>query len=130
MLHSEFRERVVKVILLIPYGKVMSYGQVAVYMGVPRAARQVGRTMRGLEDKVNLPWWRVVNNAGRITIKGNLYNDQVLQRKLLRAEGIPVSDDFTFDIEKYRFYPSDKLLKEMKLDNEYIKMLHEKYFPT
>ena len=130
MVYSEFKERVIKVIRLVPYGKVVSYGQVAVYVGIPRAARQVGRTMHNLEGKVTLPWWRVVNNSGRITIKGNLYNDQELQRKLLKAEGIPVSDDFTFDISKYRFHPSTKLLKEMELDDEYIKMLHERYFPT
>jgi len=127
---SEFKKKMIQVISWIPHGKVMSYGQVAVYIGVPRGARQVGWSMRSLEGKVDSPWWRVVNNAGRITIKGNLYNDQELQKKLLITEGIPVKDDFTFEIEKYRFYPDMELLKEMELDKEYLAMIHEKYFPT
>lgn len=125
---SQFKDRVVKIIRLVPRGKVVSYGQVALYVGVPRAARQVGWIMRSLETKVDMPWWRVVNNAGRITIKGNFYNDPPLQKKLLEAEGIPIAEDYTFDIKKYRFHPSSELLKEMELEDEYIKMLHEKYF--
>ena len=51
----------------IPYGRVVSYGQVAAYVGVPRGARQVGWTLRRLED-IDIPWWRVINNEGRISI--------------------------------------------------------------
>lgn len=127
---SEFKNKMIQVIRWTPRGKVVSYGQVAVYVGVPRAARQVGRILRSLEGKIDLPWWRVVNNAGRITIKGNLYNDQEIQKKLLEAEGILVRDDFTFDINAYRFYPSRELLKKMGLNKEYLTMIHEKYFPT
>lgn len=127
---SKFADRVVQVIKWIPHGKVLSYGQIAAYVGVPRAAQQVGWIMRSLETKVDMPWWRVVNNAGRITIKGNLFNDPPLQKKLLEAEGIDFSEEYTFDINKYRYYPSIELLKKMELDNEYLKMLHEKYFPT
>jgi len=112
---SQFKEKVINVIRLIPRGKVVSYGQVAVYVGVPRAARQIGWTMSKIGN-IDLPWWRVVNNAGKITFKGSLYNNKVLQKKLLEAEGILVADDYTFDIEKYRFSPSSKQLHEMELD--------------
>ncbi len=125
---SQFKERVIKVIRMIPTGKVMSYGQVALYVGVPRAARQVGWIMRSVETKVDMPWWRVLNNAGRLTIKGNIYNDQPLQKKLLEPEGIVISDDYELDIKKYRFIPTEKQLKEMELDARYIKMVQEKYF--
>ena len=109
MIVSEFKDKVVQVIRWVPRGKVVSYGQVAVYIGVPRAARQVGWTMRGLEGKIEIPWWRVVNNAGRITIKGNLYNDQALQKKLLEAEGIKVKKDKVVDFKKLFWDPSSEL---------------------
>ncbi|HSX09060.1 MAG TPA: MGMT family protein [Candidatus Saccharimonadales bacterium] len=112
---SQFKERVINVIRQIPRGKVVSYGQVAAYVGMPRAARQIGWTMSKLGN-VDLPWWRVVNNAGKITFRGSLYNDKALQKKLLEAEGIPVADDYTFDIEKYRFSPNPKQLQKMELD--------------
>ena len=72
---SNFTQKVIEVVQSIPLGKVVSYGQVAVYIGVPRAARQVGWTLRGIEESVSLPWWRVINNKGRISIEGNLHNE-------------------------------------------------------
>lgn len=127
---SEFKHRVINVIKSVPYGHVMSYGQVATYVGVPRGARQVGWIMRSVETKEDLPWWRILNNAGRITIKGNLYNNQPLQKKLLESEGIVVSEDLTMDINKYRYIPSDEEFKKLHLDDEYIKKIREKYFRT
>ena len=45
---SKFKDGVIKVVNLIPYGKIVSYGQVALYLGLPRAARQVGWVLNGL----------------------------------------------------------------------------------
>ncbi len=125
--HSEFTRKVIAVIQSIPYGKVVSYGQVAVYIGVPRAARQVGWILRSLDDTINIPWWRVVNNKGRISIEGNLHNDKIMQRKLLQNEGVEVADDYTFDIEKYRFIADNELLEKWSLPKEYREKVTEKY---
>lgn len=100
---SKFKEALIKIVRSVPEGKVVSYGQVALYAGLPRAARQVGWVLRGIETSVDLPWWRVINNEGKITIKGNKYHDKELQKRLLQAEGVPVSDSYEVDIEKYRF---------------------------
>jgi methylated-DNA-protein-cysteine methyltransferase-like protein len=59
--------------------QVVSHGQVAAYIGTPRAARQVGWAMRSLEGTPSFPWWRVLNSAGRLTIKGNQFNTAQLQ---------------------------------------------------
>lgn len=125
---SRFKSAVINVILQIPKGTVASYGQVALYVGVPRAARQVGWILRGIEEEIELPWWRVINNAGRISIKGNKYNTPELQRKLLESEGIEIKEDFTFNIHRYRWIPNDTTLVSFGLDEEYIQMLHKKYF--
>src|SRR3989304_10327347 len=103
---SKFKDGVIKVVSKVPYGKVVSYGQVALYIGVPRAARQVGWTLNRMEGVEKIPWWRVVNNQGRISIKGSKYSANE-QRNLLLQENIAVSADMTFDIEKYRFLPDD-----------------------
>lgn len=123
-----FKEKVIQIIQMVPSGKVVSYGQVAAYVGAPRAARQVGWILRGIDSAVTFPWWRVVNNTGRISIKGNFNADKTLQRKLLESEGVTVLDNFTLDIEQYRFIPDDTLLKQFELDETYLERLKEKFF--
>lgn len=106
---SQFKAKVIIVVRSVPAGKVVSYGQVALMAGAPRAARQVGWILHGTENEIDLPWWRVVNNAGRISIKGSRFNTPQLQRQLLEAEGLEISDLFDFDIEKYRFRPEENI---------------------
>jgi methylated-DNA-protein-cysteine methyltransferase related protein len=98
-----FKDRVLKTILKIPKGKLMSYGQVAARAGSPRAARQVGWILHGLDGEHDIPWWRVINNGGYISIKGNFFSTPALQRELLRKEKIKVGDDFKIDLEFYRW---------------------------
>ena len=114
---------IISVVNTIPVGQVVSYGQVALYVGLPRGARVVGWILRGLEG-VDIPWWRVINNSGRISIKGNRYNSPADQRKLLRREGVEVSDLFEIDIEKYRFIPSIRLLSKLELPREYLSSIN------
>ena len=129
---SKFKAGVIKFVRLVPRGKVVSYGQVALYLGLPRAGRQVGWVLNKLEKSVIVPWWRVVNTLGRISIKGSYYSADD-QKKLLMSEGIVVADDLTFEIEKYRFIPDDELVSKLELDPSYLefvsnKMPFSKYF--
>lgn len=124
---STFTQKVIQVIKSIPFSKVVSYGQVAAYVGFPRAARQVGWTLRSIKDSNSLPWWRVINSKGRISIEGNLYNDKHLQKKLLESEGIVISSDFKIDIEKYRFIADNEMLESWRLPKNYIEKLINKY---
>jgi alkylated DNA nucleotide flippase Atl1 len=52
----------------IPPGRVASYGAVAAAAGRPGAARAVGRILRGVGEREDVPWWRVINSRGEITI--------------------------------------------------------------
>jgi methylated-DNA-protein-cysteine methyltransferase-like protein len=125
---SPFKEKVIEIIRLVPHGKVVSYGQVAVYAGVPRAAREVGWILNGTEGQhIDLPWWRVVNNKGYLSIRGASSNDKSLQKKLLEAEGIEISDEFELEIEKYRYVLPVEELKKLHLSEEYIENLLAKY---
>lgn len=88
----------------VPEGRVVSYGQVAAACGSPRAARQVGWMLRLLDGNNTVPWWRVINNLGYISIKGNVISTPLAQKKFLEAEDVKVTDDFKIDIEKYRYH--------------------------
>lgn len=122
---TKFKEKVIEIVKLIPKGSVVSYGQVALYTGMPRAARQVGWILNQLLDKTPVPWWRVVNNEGRISIKDSRYS-ALDQKKLLESENIKVSKDLTFDIEKYRFSPDSQFINKLKLDPFTLEMLADK----
>ena len=100
----DFQAEVINYIKQIPKGKVVSYGQVAAACGHPKAARQVGGILRAIDaSDGRVPWWRVINNQGVISIKGNWTANKELQMQFLKKEGIKVTKDFTLDIEKYRY---------------------------
>lgn len=122
---SKFKKEVIKIVNSIPIGKVASYGQVATYAGIPRAARQVGWILSRLEQSDNTPWWRVVNNEGRISIKGSKYTAQD-QKELLEKENIMIKEDLSFDINKYRYEPTLKSLEEIGLDIYYLAEISNK----
>jgi methylated-DNA-protein-cysteine methyltransferase related protein len=124
---SEFTDTVLFIIKAVPFGSVVSYGQVAALSGVPRAARQVGWVLNRSEGKDGIPWWRVINNEGRITIKGCEFNTPLLQKGMLENEGIGFVDDFVVDMKKYRFRPDRELMKTFELNDEYIERLISKY---
>ena len=75
MIRLNFYEQVYAVVRLIPAGKVTSYGRIAAMLGSPNAARAVGYALRALKDTgdepehVDIPWQRVVNSQGRISIQ-------------------------------------------------------------
>lgn len=108
-----FKEKIVKIIHAIPKGKLVSYGQVAAAVGSPRAARQVGWMLHTLDGNNSVPWWRVINNLGYISIKGNFMSTPLTQKKFLEDEGIEVSDDMQIDIEKYRYHFSPALMEKV-----------------
>ncbi len=121
---TKFKNAVINVVARVPKGNVVSYGQVALYVGAARAARQVGWILNGLTD-VSIPWWRVINNTGRISIKGSQYSAQE-QKALLIKEGIEIKDDLTLDMEKYRFHPDESFIKRLGLDPLNLSKLLEK----
>lgn len=84
---STFHARVYAVIRSVPRGKIVSYGGVAAILGQPRAARGVGRALSELPANTDVPWWRVVNRNGEISIRGAMHG-AIIQRKMLEREGV------------------------------------------
>jgi methylated-DNA-protein-cysteine methyltransferase-like protein len=103
---ANFYEQVYAVVRRIPRGQVTSYGRIAKMLGRPNAARAVGYAMHALQDSedqpeyANIPWQRVINSQGRISIV-NREHDAHEQAELLRAEGIVVSQDLKVDLNVY-----------------------------
>ena len=89
---NSFFEQVYAIVDQIPYGKVMSYSQIAGTLGRPRGARVVGWAMRCCPEQ--LPWQRVVMADG--TIAGGYYADT--RKALLEAEGVPFLQDGRVDM--------------------------------
>ena len=97
-----FFDKVYIVVRMIPKGKVASYGQIAAYLGHPRAGRTVGWALHGIPEGSDVPWQRVINARGRITISGVEYS-AALQRELLEEEGIVFGSDDRVDMRVYRW---------------------------
>jgi methylated-DNA-protein-cysteine methyltransferase related protein len=70
----------------IPYGRVVTYGQIARLAGIPEHARQVVYALHSLPEGHDIPWHRVINAKGRISLDPS--GSGALQRRLLEAEGI------------------------------------------
>lgn len=102
-LKVNFYDQVYAVVRRIPRGKVTSYGRIAEMLGRPRAARAVGYALNALKDKktgsqyADIPWQRVVNSQGRISIVNREHGAQY-QAELLRAEGVAVSPDLRINL--------------------------------
>ncbi|MCP8686958.1 MGMT family protein [Marinobacterium sp. OS208] len=80
-------ERIWQVVARIPCGRVCSYGQVAELAGLVRRARLVGRILSRLPQGSRLPWHRVVNAKGELSLPAESEGAQ-LQRSRLESEGI------------------------------------------
>lgn len=107
---TQFSEKIVLIIKNIPKGKVLSYGSIAALAGSPRAARQVTRILHSSSKKHNLPWHRVVNSKGGISLKHP--EDYALQRELLEADGVEFSLNDRIDFKEY-FWKIESI-KEIK----------------
>lgn len=106
----------------IPYGKCTSYGHLALLLGFPRRARQVGICLKHLPtfdpadpDKFffhdqNVPWQRVVNSKGGISPRGDDGAAAIRQAERLRAEGVEVNDargieEMSVNLGRYGWFP-------------------------
>lgn len=99
-----FTKQAIDIIASIPAGTVMTYGQVAALAGSPRGARQVVRILHSMSKKHRLPWHRVISAKGEIAVRED--ESFFLQKELLRAEGVDVSDEGVIDLERYRYVPT------------------------
>lgn len=99
-----FQSRVKSAIKRIPKGRVATYGQIAAIAGNPRAARQVVRALHASSEKEKLPWHRVINREGKISLKPGQGHE--LQRELLSKEGIKFDLSGAVEMSKFLWQPA------------------------
>jgi len=80
--------RIHAIVRRIPQGRVATYGQVARLAGLPNHARLVGYALAALHDSTTVPWHRVVNAEGRVSLRRAASDGATLQRIRLEAEGV------------------------------------------
>src|SRR5262245_21978456 len=96
--------RIEAVVRRIPRGRVATYGQVAVLAGLPGHARQVGYALHALANGSPVPWQRVVNARGEVSLRRTPGWESV-QRALLEREGIAFDARGRIDLERRLWRP-------------------------
>ena len=94
-------ERVYMVVRQVPRGKVTTYGQVAKIVGTV-TARQVGYALHALQPWMEVPWQRVVNAQGKISLQSGD------QRRLLEAEGVVFDERDRIDLKRFGWSGPDE----------------------
>jgi len=100
---SPFTLKVITIVKNIPPGKVSTYGIIAQCAGNHRGAREVARILHSSSDKYNLPWHRVINRMGKISLKP--FSGYEEQRQRLLGEGIAFDNDDSIDLDSYLWWP-------------------------
>lgn len=93
-----YQQVVYTIVRQIPSGLVASYGQIARIAGGGITARMVGYALAALPQGNDVPWQRVINSQGKISLPSF---GRAVQEKLLREEGVKFDPDGRVDFERY-----------------------------
>lgn len=110
MAHANFFEKVYATVKTVPKGKVATYQQIATLITTPRAAQAVGWALRALPEHNDVPWQRVINSKGMISIE-NMRAPKPYQAQLLKKEGVKVTfveGNYFVDLKKYLWNPKER----------------------
>lgn len=102
-----FYDRVYEFVRSVPAGRVVTYGQVALELGAPAAARAVGYALSYLPNESGVPWWRVINVRGEISYKSRGPSAD-LQLRLLIEEGVHFDATGRTELATFRWWPDDQ----------------------
>src|SRR5262249_18493169 len=83
-------ERIYRAVRKVPRGKVTTYGAIARMAGLPRQARLVGYALSALDGGSTLPWHRIINAQGRLSLERAGRASGLTQRIRLDREGVKV----------------------------------------
>ncbi|HEY7235388.1 MAG TPA: MGMT family protein [Gemmatimonadaceae bacterium] len=106
---SSTHERILAVVRRIPRGRVATYGQVAALAGLARQPRLVGYALHALPSTTTVPWQRVINARGMVSLRAG-GDGWLRQRLLLEREGVLFDARGRVPLEKFRWHPSPRRL--------------------
>ncbi len=96
-------ETIYSVVKQIPSGKVATYGQIAALIN-PCTPRQVGFAMAATPNNSGIPWHRVINSQGKISIRSS-GTESIEQRSLLISEGVVFKPSGKVDLNEFLWEP-------------------------
>lgn len=91
-----------RVVRAVPRGRVATYGQIALLAGMPGCARQVGYALHALPPGSTVPWQRVLNARGELSL-GDESGDR--QRQLLTNEGVEFDARGRVALRRFQWRP-------------------------
>lgn len=97
--------RIYAVVQQIPTGCVATYGDIAKLAGLPRHARLVGYALHALPANTELPWYRVVNSQGQLSLGKLSLVGAAEQHARLLSEGIEFTPQGRVPLKHYRWQP-------------------------
>jgi methylated-DNA-protein-cysteine methyltransferase-like protein len=97
---KSFYDQIYETVRRIPAGRVASYGQIARLLGNPRGARSVGWALHNLPEGSEVPWQRVINARGIISLDARGPGGAI-QRAMLEEEGIEFDEQGRVDMAVY-----------------------------
>ncbi len=109
-MHPDYA-RIYAAVARIPRGRVATYGQIAALADLPGRARQVGYALHALPPGSPIPWQRVVNARGDVSLPGGA---GAHQRALLAAEGVDLDDAGRVDLRAYQWRPRASAAPRLK----------------
>jgi len=105
---GDFFQRVYEVVMLIPRGRVSTYGAIATYLGAKRSARMVGYALNSSFGEEDVPAHRVVNRLGILSGKHHFPPDHPMEQSLAE-EGVIVKEDKVEDFDRLFWDPNVEL---------------------
>jgi methylated-DNA-protein-cysteine methyltransferase-like protein len=107
--YEQVFEKIYRMVLRIPRGRVMTYGQIARLLEDRYSPRLVGWAMHATpQDERNIPWHRVINSHGGISTGRVIIQEPQLQRLMLEAEGVVFDARGNCDLSLYQWSPRQK----------------------
>ncbi len=95
------QEKVYKYLMTIPKGKVVTYKQIAEYLGNARLARVVGNILHNNPNELKYPCYKVVNSKGKLA-SNYAFGGIQKQKEKLESENIEVINN-RVDLKKYKY---------------------------
>jgi len=102
--HGILYERIYAEVKRIPRGRVATYGQIAFLAGLGRQPRLIGYALHSLPEGSRVPWHRVINAKGMISLRG-IGGSHVVQRDLLEAEGVVFDANERVSLNSFQWKP-------------------------
>lgn len=105
--------RIYAAVRRVPKGRVATYGQIASLAGLAGRARQVGYALHALAASDGVPWQRVVNARGEVSLRSEPGAER-LQRALLEAEGVVFDRSGRIDLARFGWSPRARTVPKVR----------------